>query len=175
MRGKVNACDFLAAAAAGALAAVGGGLYAHLLTYVEPANFSIMLAVSDAILPGRAVILAEHKPHVIAELCPSAALLDQGRKICPSPLQAETPSDTTLHELQNARQIPRGLQAGHAELTGGPAGASLYAGRLGPSSSELTSPSFLPERRGRRAPGKEGVPCRSPLVGRCPRLPISIG
>ena len=36
--------------------------------------------LADAVLPGRAVILAEHKPHVIAELCPSAALLDQGRK-----------------------------------------------------------------------------------------------
>ena len=35
----------LAAAAAGALAALGGGLYAHLLTYVEPGNFSIMLGV----------------------------------------------------------------------------------------------------------------------------------
>jgi branched-chain amino acid transport system permease protein len=35
----------LAAAAAGALAGLGGGLYAHLLTYVEPGNFSIMLGV----------------------------------------------------------------------------------------------------------------------------------
>jgi branched-chain amino acid transport system permease protein len=35
----------LAAGAAGALAALGGGLYAHLLTYVEPGNFSIMLGV----------------------------------------------------------------------------------------------------------------------------------
>jgi branched-chain amino acid transport system permease protein len=35
----------LAAAAAGALAALGGGLYAHLLTYIEPGNFSIMLGV----------------------------------------------------------------------------------------------------------------------------------
>jgi branched-chain amino acid transport system permease protein len=35
----------VAAAAAGALAGLGGGLYAHLLTYVEPSNFSIMLGV----------------------------------------------------------------------------------------------------------------------------------
>src|SRR5215510_630041 len=35
----------LAAAAAGAVAGLGGGLYAHLLTYVEPGNFSIMLGV----------------------------------------------------------------------------------------------------------------------------------
>jgi branched-chain amino acid transport system permease protein len=34
-----------AAAAAGALAGFGGGLYAHLLTYVEPRNFDIMLGV----------------------------------------------------------------------------------------------------------------------------------
>ena len=35
----------IAAAGAGALAGLGGGLYAHLLTYVEPGNFSIMLGV----------------------------------------------------------------------------------------------------------------------------------
>ncbi len=35
----------VAAAAAGALAGLGGGLYAHLLTYVEPGNFNIMLGV----------------------------------------------------------------------------------------------------------------------------------
>ncbi|HEY7598695.1 MAG TPA: branched-chain amino acid ABC transporter permease [Candidatus Limnocylindrales bacterium] len=34
-----------AAGAAGALAGLGGGLYAHLLTYVEPGNFNIMLGV----------------------------------------------------------------------------------------------------------------------------------
>jgi len=34
-----------AATAAGALAGLGGGLYAHLLTYVEPGNFNIMLGV----------------------------------------------------------------------------------------------------------------------------------
>ena len=35
----------VAAAASGALAGLGGGLYAHLLTYVEPGNFNIMLGV----------------------------------------------------------------------------------------------------------------------------------
>jgi branched-chain amino acid transport system permease protein len=35
----------LAAAAAGALAGLGGGLYVHLLTYIEPASFNIMLGV----------------------------------------------------------------------------------------------------------------------------------
>jgi branched-chain amino acid transport system permease protein len=35
----------LAAAIAGALAAVGGGLYAHLTTYVEPRIFDVMLGV----------------------------------------------------------------------------------------------------------------------------------
>ncbi len=34
-----------AAAGAGALAGFGGGLYAHLLTYVEPGNFTVMLGV----------------------------------------------------------------------------------------------------------------------------------
>src|SRR5262249_25479029 len=34
-----------AATAAGGLAGLGGGLYAHLLTYVEPRNFDIMLGV----------------------------------------------------------------------------------------------------------------------------------
>ena len=35
----------LAAAMAGALAGVGGGLYAHLTTYIEPRNFDVMLGV----------------------------------------------------------------------------------------------------------------------------------
>ncbi len=35
----------MAAAAAGALAGLGGGLYVHLLTYIEPASFNIMLGV----------------------------------------------------------------------------------------------------------------------------------
>jgi branched-chain amino acid transport system ATP-binding protein len=36
--------------------------------------------LADAVLPGRAVIVAEHKPQVLAALCPRAVLLDQGRK-----------------------------------------------------------------------------------------------
>jgi branched-chain amino acid transport system permease protein len=35
----------LAAGAAGALAGIGGGLYAHLTTYVEPRIFDVMLGV----------------------------------------------------------------------------------------------------------------------------------
>src|SRR4029450_6711124 len=35
----------LAAAIAGALAGIGGGLYAHLTTYVEPRIFDVMLGV----------------------------------------------------------------------------------------------------------------------------------
>jgi branched-chain amino acid transport system ATP-binding protein len=45
----------------------------------------IIRLLADAVLPGRAVILAEHKPHVVAELCPSAAWLDQGRKLDEGP------------------------------------------------------------------------------------------
>jgi branched-chain amino acid transport system permease protein len=41
----VKAVKVAAAAAAGAIAAVGGCLYAHLNTYVEPGNFDIMLGV----------------------------------------------------------------------------------------------------------------------------------
>jgi branched-chain amino acid transport system permease protein len=33
------------AAVAGAIAALGGGLYAHMTTYIEPAQFSVMLGV----------------------------------------------------------------------------------------------------------------------------------
>ncbi len=36
-------------------------------------------------LPGRAAIIAEHKPYVLAALCPAAALLDQGRKVKEAP------------------------------------------------------------------------------------------
>jgi len=37
--------------------------------------------LADAVLPKRAVILIEHKLHVVAALCPSAVLLDQGRRV----------------------------------------------------------------------------------------------
>jgi branched-chain amino acid transport system permease protein len=42
---NVKAVKVAAAAAAGAIAAVGGCLFAHLNTYVEPRNFDIMLGV----------------------------------------------------------------------------------------------------------------------------------
>ena len=38
-------CKVLAASLAGALAGIGGGLYAHLTTYVEPRIFDVMLGV----------------------------------------------------------------------------------------------------------------------------------
>jgi ABC-type branched-subunit amino acid transport system ATPase component len=41
---------------------------------------SMTALLADAVLPGRAVILAEHKLPVLAALCPRAVLLDQGRK-----------------------------------------------------------------------------------------------
>jgi ABC-type branched-subunit amino acid transport system ATPase component len=41
--------------------------------------------IRDAVLPAHAVILTEHKPDVIAELCPVAVLLDQGRKAAEAP------------------------------------------------------------------------------------------
>jgi branched-chain amino acid transport system ATP-binding protein len=37
--------------------------------------------LADTLLPGRAAIVAEHKPHVLSALCPRAVLLDQGRKV----------------------------------------------------------------------------------------------
>ncbi len=45
----------------------------------------MMALLADAVLPGRAVILAEHKLRVLAALCPSAVLLDQGRKVKEGP------------------------------------------------------------------------------------------
>jgi branched-chain amino acid transport system permease protein len=41
----VARCKILAAGVAGALAAIGGGLYAHMTTYVEPRIFDVMLGV----------------------------------------------------------------------------------------------------------------------------------
>jgi branched-chain amino acid transport system permease protein len=38
-------CRLAAAAAAGAIAALGGGLFAHYNTYVEPGNFEVMLGI----------------------------------------------------------------------------------------------------------------------------------
>jgi len=41
----VARCKLIAAGLAGALAGIGGGLYAHLTTYVEPRTFDVMLGV----------------------------------------------------------------------------------------------------------------------------------
>ncbi len=37
--------------------------------------------LADTVLPNRSAILIEHKPHVLATLCPLAVRLDQGRKV----------------------------------------------------------------------------------------------
>lgn len=53
---------------------------------LNPGETEAMAAlIRDAILPTHAVILTEHKPDVIAALCPVAALLDQGRKAIEAP------------------------------------------------------------------------------------------
>jgi branched-chain amino acid transport system ATP-binding protein len=53
---------------------------------LNPSETDEMAAlIRDAVLPAHAVILTEHKPDVIAELCPVAALLDQGRKAIEAP------------------------------------------------------------------------------------------
>jgi len=41
--------------------------------------------IRTAVLPGRALILTEHKPDVIAALCPQAVLLEHGRKAMEAP------------------------------------------------------------------------------------------
>jgi ABC-type branched-subunit amino acid transport system ATPase component len=53
---------------------------------LNPGETEAMAAlIRDAVLPACAVILTEHKPDVIAALCPMAALLDQGRKAVEAP------------------------------------------------------------------------------------------
>jgi ABC-type branched-subunit amino acid transport system ATPase component len=48
---------------------------------LSPQETEAMVALlAEAVLPGRAAILAEHKAWVLAALCPEALLLDQGRK-----------------------------------------------------------------------------------------------
>jgi branched-chain amino acid transport system ATP-binding protein len=46
-----------------------------------PETDDMIALLASSVLPGRAAIIAEHKPHVLAALCPSALLLDQGRKV----------------------------------------------------------------------------------------------
>jgi branched-chain amino acid transport system ATP-binding protein len=41
--------------------------------------------LAETVLPGRAAIIAEHKPYVLAALCPLATLLDQGCKVKEAP------------------------------------------------------------------------------------------
>jgi len=41
--------------------------------------------IADAVLPASGLILIEHKPDVIAALCPMAVLLDQGHKMTEAP------------------------------------------------------------------------------------------
>ena len=45
----------------------------------------IIALLAGTVLPGRAAIVAEHKAHVLAALCSSAVLLDQGRKVKEGP------------------------------------------------------------------------------------------
>jgi ABC-type branched-subunit amino acid transport system ATPase component len=53
---------------------------------LSPQETEDMIALlTSVVLPGRAAIIAEHKVHVLAALCPAAVLLDQGRKIKQGP------------------------------------------------------------------------------------------
>jgi ABC-type branched-subunit amino acid transport system ATPase component len=64
----------------------------RLLLMDEPTNglspqetASMIGVLVDTVLPGRAAIVAEHKPHVLTALCHTAVLLDQGRKVKEAP------------------------------------------------------------------------------------------
>ena len=53
---------------------------------LSPQETEDMIALlADAVLPGRAAIIAEHKPAVIAALCDATVLLDEGRKVKQGP------------------------------------------------------------------------------------------
>ncbi|HEY7598694.1 MAG TPA: ATP-binding cassette domain-containing protein, partial [Candidatus Limnocylindrales bacterium] len=53
---------------------------------LSPQETEDMIAMlASKVLPGRAAIVAEHKAHVLAALCPAAVLLDQGRKVKQGP------------------------------------------------------------------------------------------
>lgn len=53
---------------------------------LSPQETEEMIALlAQTVLPHRAVILTEHKPYVLAALCPVVALLDQGRKLIEGP------------------------------------------------------------------------------------------
>jgi branched-chain amino acid transport system permease protein len=73
----VRLAKLTAAAAAGAIAALGGGLYAHYNTYVEPDNFDVMLgihSVSYAIVGGLGVPIAP-----LLGVCADVLLLEGSR------------------------------------------------------------------------------------------------
>jgi ABC-type branched-subunit amino acid transport system ATPase component len=46
---------------------------------------AMSVLIREVVMPGRAVILTEHKGQVIADLCPLVALLDQGRMALQAP------------------------------------------------------------------------------------------
>jgi branched-chain amino acid transport system ATP-binding protein len=53
---------------------------------LSPEETEEMVAlIRDRVLPACAVILTEHKPDVVAALCRTAVLLDQGRKVAAAP------------------------------------------------------------------------------------------
>jgi branched-chain amino acid transport system ATP-binding protein len=49
---------------------------------------SMVGLIAEAVLPGRAVIVAEHKPQVLATLCTRVVVLDRGRKVQEGPAAA---------------------------------------------------------------------------------------
>jgi ABC-type branched-subunit amino acid transport system ATPase component len=64
----------------------------HLILMDEPtAGLSpeetdgMVALIRDHVLPASALILIEHKPDVVATLCPTAVLLDHGRKLVEAP------------------------------------------------------------------------------------------
>jgi ABC-type branched-subunit amino acid transport system ATPase component len=53
---------------------------------LDPQETEAMVAlIRRLVLPACALILTEHKGHVVADLCPRAVLLDQGRKVGEGP------------------------------------------------------------------------------------------
>jgi ABC-type branched-subunit amino acid transport system ATPase component len=53
----------------------------------------IAATIADAVLPGRSAIVIEHKPELVAALCPRIAVLDAGRTIADGPARAVLASD----------------------------------------------------------------------------------
>jgi branched-chain amino acid transport system ATP-binding protein len=65
-----------------------------------PETEAMIALLADAVLPGRTAILAEHKPWVLAALCPVALLLDQGRKAKEGP-----PAELIVGAVDAAPQV----------------------------------------------------------------------